>query len=117
MTSGNDELDKKLAELEGLYERDPARFERRSRDLIEAFLASSPESQRARMWGLQRRIDAELSRYRDPVARMNRMVELFWNHVHYFLETLEHPDEVLKARREKGPPAKVVPLCDRKNLH
>lgn len=117
MTSRKDELDRKLAELEGLYERDPARFEKHSRDLIEAFLASAPESQRARMWGLQRRIDAELSRYRDPVARMNRMVELFWNHVHYFLEALEHPDEVLKERRRNGSPAKVVPLRGRKKLH
>ena len=37
---------------------------------------------------LQWKIDGELRKYKDPVARMNRMVELFWEGFKEFQEVM-----------------------------
>lgn len=45
---------------------------------IDAYIASLPKERRTRMEQFQWRLDMELAKYKDPVARMNRMVELMW---------------------------------------
>ena len=43
---------------------------------------------RLKLEQMQWRIDAELRKYKNPIARMNRMTELFWDGVKEFNEVL-----------------------------
>jgi hypothetical protein len=106
-------LEKVFEDLERLYKRDPSSFEDERRRLIKGMIDQFPEEHRARAYGLQLKIDAELSRYKDPVARMNRMVELFWQGVGRFQEALTDPAKVLEERQEGragAEPARVLPF-------
>lgn len=50
-----------------------------TRQDIDDFIASvEDDKRRLELERLQFRIDRELRNYKDPVARMNKMVELFW---------------------------------------
>ena len=49
---------------------------------------------RLKLEQLQWRIDADLRKYKDPVARMNRMVELFWEGVNEFNDVLKGKNNV-----------------------
>ena len=51
---------------------------------LEAFLNKLPQERQTRMRAYQWRLEQELSHYKDPVARMNKMVELFWDGVNKF---------------------------------
>lgn len=117
MASGHHDLYRQLEDLEGLYERSPEQFEECSRRLIREFIDTAPENYRARMWGVQLRIDAELSHYHDPVARMNRMVELLWDQVRKFRQTLENPEQALMQRGKPRKAGKVLPFRGRDKLH
>lgn len=57
---------------------DPDKFQEEADKIIRDFIDSVPERHRVRLEQCQWRIDNELRKYKDPVARMNRMVELFW---------------------------------------
>ena len=60
-----------------------------TRKTIEDFIDSiEDEDRKLRLEQLQFRIDRELHTYKDPVARMNKMVELFWAGVAEFDEAL-----------------------------
>ncbi|MFA5515020.1 MAG: DUF3135 domain-containing protein [Desulfuromonadales bacterium] len=107
-----------IARLGELYRADPEAFEAMRRLLIEETIEGFPENHRARAYGLQMRIDADLGRYRDPVARMNRMVELFWEGFGDFQRVLHDPEGFMRERREnKGEDCKVIPFPDKKMLN
>ena len=58
-------------------------------DDIRQFLDSIEDpKRRQKLEQMQWRIDAELRKYKDPVARMNRMVELFWEGFKEFQEVM-----------------------------
>jgi hypothetical protein len=72
-------------------ERDHLRMEEVTRSTIEEFINSiEDEERRLKLQRLQFRIDRELRNYKDPVARMNKMVELFWEGFKEFDEVLQH---------------------------
>ncbi|MBE0597014.1 MAG: DUF3135 domain-containing protein [Desulfuromonadales bacterium] len=107
--------DEMLSRLTELYQSDPEAFEAMRQLLIDKTIEGFPPEHRIRAYGLQRRIDTELSRYKDPIARMNRMVEIFWEGVYHFQEVVSDPQKVLRQRGEQTP-AKVIPFR-RKSLH
>jgi hypothetical protein len=76
-------------ELRELHETDPDLFEVRCREIIEDVISSFPAERQERARQLQWRIDQALSGYTDPIARMNKMVELFWEGVSKFQDALE----------------------------
>ena len=76
-------------ELSELYKTDPDLFEVRTRELIEDMISSFPPERQERMRQFQWKIDQTLSRYKDPIARMNKMVEMFWEGVNQFQSALE----------------------------
>lgn len=76
-------------ELSELYKNDPDLFEVRCRELIEDMISSCPPERQERLRQYQWKIDQTLSGYKDPVARMNKMVELFWTGVGKFQDVLE----------------------------
>ena len=106
----NDEM---FDRLEELYRSDPEAFEAMRKLLIEQAIEGFPVEQRARAYGLQFRIDAELRHYKDPIARMNRMVEIFWEGVRRFQETVADPAGVLHSRQEEKVNGKVIPFPDK----
>jgi hypothetical protein len=101
--------------LSDLYRTSPKAFEEQKQQLITSIIEEFPEEHRARAYGLQFRIDTELSRCKDPVSRLNRMVELFWDGVGRFQDVLNDPEKILQERRENQ--AKVISLPPRKDLH
>ena len=109
-----------IARMGELFRTDPVAFEAMRRLLIEETIEGFPEKHRARAYGLQLRIDAELSHYRDPVARMNRMVELFWQGFGEFQQALNDPAALLRQREERKSDSKgdtkVIPFPTKKTL-
>ena len=76
-------------ELSKLYQTDPKLFEVRCRELIEDVINSNPPERQKRLRQYQWKIDQTLSGYKDPIARMNKMIELFWAGVGKFQDALE----------------------------
>ncbi|MBN1142523.1 MAG: DUF3135 domain-containing protein [Deltaproteobacteria bacterium] len=101
MTDRNQDRDRIFSRLTGLHSRDPRAFEEERRRLIRETIDNFPEEYRARANGLQMKIDASLMKYQDPVARMNRMVEIFWEHFQQFHEVLHDPENFLKKREDE----------------
>ena len=117
MREDSDSTSRLLADLEGLYQRDPQRFEEQRRKLIQQAIEEFPAHLRPRAYGLQFRLDAELGRIRDPVARMNRMVEIFWDSFEQLRRAINDPVGLL-AEREKGKTsAVVIPFPGRRTRH
>ncbi|MDO3379310.1 DUF3135 domain-containing protein [Geoalkalibacter halelectricus] len=100
-------------ELSTLYKNDPDKFEEQRRALIDQTIENFPEDCRRRAQGLQFTIDCKLDRYKDPIMRMNKMVEIFWEHFSVFQETINDPEKVLQERRAARQGAKVISLHSR----
>lgn len=97
-------------QLQGVYQQDPDKFERLSGDLIRQALDEVPEEFKAQAYGLQRRIEHQLRKYKDPVARMNAMVEIFWQKFQEFQDVINDPRGVLENKRRCGTEAKIIPF-------
>ena len=97
-----------LDKLTGLYQKDPELFEAERKKLIQQTIESFPPEYRTRAQGLQFKIEATLSKYKDPVARMNKMVEIFWDYFQEFQEVLNNPTGYVKKSEEKNGPGKVL---------
>jgi hypothetical protein len=65
-------------DLARLWREEPDKAEAYHRAIIEDFILGLPEDKQERARGLQWRIDQELRKLKDPIARMNRMCELMW---------------------------------------
>lgn len=77
-------------DLVKMYQEDPEAFEREHRQVIDRFIETLPsEDGKLRARQFQFRIDRELRPFKDPVARMNKMMELFWEGVKEFQHTLK----------------------------
>ena len=68
---------------------------------IEDFINSCPPEQQERLRKFQWKLEQDLNRYKDPVARFNRMVEIFWEQVNTFYQALENPSSFLKDGSHK----------------
>ncbi len=112
------DTEERIARLGELYRTDPVAFEAMRRLLIEETIDGFPEQHRAKAYGLQLRLDAELGHYRDPVARMNRMVELFWEGFKDFQQAVSDPAGFTRERQgKKGEEGKVIPFPEKKTVH
>lgn len=95
------------------YQEDPDAFEEEAREAIQDFIDHLPNDDcRLRAQQMQFRIDRELRPYTDPVARMNKMVELFWEGFQEFQHVLNacaagEPNPVPVSARE-NPSADVI---------
>lgn len=74
--------------LSNLYKENPQAFAEYHREVLEEFFNSLPEERQVKARQLQWKLDNELRKYKDPVARMNRMVEIFWEGVDNFRDVL-----------------------------
>lgn len=89
---------------------DPEEFDRLSREIIQQTIDSFPAHHRRKARGLQFKIDTTLSRCSDPLARMNKMVEIFWEHFQQFHDAFHNPQKLLNERSRGNPPAQVIQL-------
>ena len=97
-----------IEKMTGLFQKDPDLFEKERKKLIQQTIESFPPEYQARAHGLQFKIEATLSRYKDPVARMNKMVEIFWSHFNEFQKVMNNPVECLEKPENKGSGGKVL---------
>lgn len=84
----------------GIYDdlmeiKDLDEFEIARQKLIDDFIESLPEDRQLKARQLQFRIDRELRGYTNPIARMNKMVELFWEGFNEFNATIHNASEKL----------------------
>lgn len=94
-----DDSNKPFEELVQLFQDDPEAFEQYRKQRLEEEIIKMcdgcPEKEdrcRAFVW----RMEQELSKYTDPIARYNKMVEMFWKQVEEFknaTQLLENPPE------------------------
>ena len=110
MTSHECSIDLLLSELELVSKNDPEKFEEIRSEIIRTAIESYPQETRQRFYGMQFTLDCELRKYKNPIARMNRMVEIFWAKVYEFNLALRHPETAIAAKAEKRDPAKVIQL-------
>ena len=67
---------------------DPKAFIERQKEIINEAIAQCPEKYQKKLAQQQWCLEQELSKYKDPTARMNKMVEIFWQGVYKFEDTL-----------------------------
>ncbi|WP_305041199.1 DUF3135 domain-containing protein [Geoalkalibacter sp.] len=117
MTSDKRASDQFFEGLSSLYQQDPEKFEEQRKRLIDQTIESFPEECRQRAYGLQFTIDCQLRKYTDPIMRMNKMVEIFWQQFAQFQETINDPEKIMQERREARQSAKIIPLRRRDDDH
>ncbi len=91
-------------ELKTLYETDPPAAEEKAKQIINEYISTLEPEKQQRAQAFQWRIEQDLKKFKDPIARLNRMVEMFWKGVKEFQRTLENPVEVLD---QQGNPSVV----------
>ncbi len=100
-----------------LHRDDPDAFEDLRRQLIEEAIENFPPEYRARAQGIQFRLDQELNLCKDPISRMNRMVEIFWEGVQQFEAVIRNPEGYMEQKR-RAAPGEVIPLRgEKRSLH
>lgn len=99
-----------LQQLDGLFEKDPGRFEDLRKNIIDTTISSYPEKFQQRAQGIQFSLDCELNKIKNPVVRMNRMVEIFWKKVDEFQTVVNDPISAAEERQRKKKAAKVIQL-------
>lgn len=63
-----------------MHDDDKENFEANARQEIVNWIESyDDEDKKKRLYALQWKIDQQLRKYTDPLAKMNKMVELFWD--------------------------------------
>jgi len=110
------EFNKKVAERDfeywsKLYKRDSAEFEKEAKKRIYYMIKKANPRHHLRLYGLQFEIDMKLRRYKDPLVRMNKMVELFWEGVSKFEETLRGQS----SKNTRNKTAEVIKFSLRKD--
>lgn len=81
-----------------MYQDDPDGFEAEAREAIDSFISSVPEECQQQLRQLQWKIDGTLRPFKDPVARMNKMVEIFWPMVQEGAQKTAECCEEIQAR-------------------
>ena len=74
--------------LSNLYKEDPKAFEEYRLEVLEELFNSLPEERQVKARQFQWRLESDLRNYKDPIAKYNRMVELFWKQVEEFQRVL-----------------------------
>ncbi len=77
--------------MKDLFESDPVEFERVRTELLEDLIATAPVDRQDQLKAKQWRIEHELNKFNDPIARMNKMVSILWDGVNDLIETTRNP--------------------------
>lgn len=96
-----------------MAKEEPALFEEKRRAVIEAFIARTPERNRARLQGLQWKIDMERRRASNPLAACVRIYEAIWESFageKGLIKALQGLALALAPRADKAANKNMVPL-------
>jgi hypothetical protein len=115
MIENNKNTEEILGKLTGLYQKDPEEFEKIRTLLIEQTIQAFPARHRQRAYGMQFIIEMRLKKYKDPVVRMNKMVEIFWEQFGLFHDVLQDPVRAAAKRANKTKKAMVIPFRRKKS--
>jgi len=115
MLENTENTEKILDQLTGLYQKDPEQFEKMRTLLIEQTIQAFPARHRQRAYGMQFIIEMRLRKYKDPVVRMNKMVEIFWEQFGLFHDVLQDPVRAVAEREKKNTKAMVIPFKRKKS--
>lgn len=67
---------------------DEKAFDEKANQIINDFISSLPKERQQRARAIHFRISTQLRNINDPIARMNKMVEIFWDGVEEFRNVL-----------------------------
>jgi hypothetical protein len=101
-----------------LAQRDPAAFEARRQEMLEAALASIPENRRERMRQLQARIEQLRSAAPTPLAACDSIAELMWESVagdDGLIASLGRVKRHLLKTQQTLPPDNVIPMFPKRS--
>ena len=65
---------------------------------VEEYISSRPEARQQRLRQLQWTIDGSLRKYKDPIAKMNKMAELFWEGFGKFQTAVKELQDITHER-------------------
>lgn len=99
-----------LEKVPDLSRTNPKEFEQEKREKIENVINNANPRYKAKLKGVQFRIDRSLSRYKNPIVRMNKMVEFFWEGVSTFEKILQ--GEFLDNSTRTS--AKIIPFSQKR---
>ena len=74
-----------------LHQEDPDNFDKVKREYINQEIKRIAKGDERREWNLrlyQKTINDDLNKYKDPIAKYNRMIALFWEGVRKFYKAL-----------------------------
>lgn len=117
MNRSVEKTERMLGQLDGLYQRDPEAFEALRKELLEQVIAGFRPEQRERARAQQFALDARLARYKHPVARLNKMIELFWAQFDEFRRVLNDPASFVATDGGPRRAGKVIALRRGDRLH
>lgn len=115
MTTEKMDTEEMLAQLTGLYQKNPAEFEELRKKLIKQTIEEFPVEHRKRAYGMQFVLESRLRKYKDPVVRMNKMVEIFWEQFGLFQDVLDDPFRVVAEREKNKKEAEIIPFRKRED--
>ena len=74
------------------FAEDKEAFDREVENIVEEFIMSQPEERREQLRRLHWRINRELDTYKNPQARLNRMIAMFYEQLREFQFALVNPN-------------------------
>lgn len=88
-----------------VFAQDEEGFNAEVENIVEEFIQSQPEDRRERLRAQHWRINQELAKFKDPTARLNRMIEMFYAQLREFQFALTNPSHpaVQKQATDKAP--------------
>jgi len=107
LINGDNEIYEKLWPL---YKKNPDKFEELRKEIIEQAINSYPEKYQKRARGIQFVLDCELNKHKNPISRMNCMVELFWGKFFDFQAAISDPVYFSEKKERNKKKGKILPL-------
>jgi len=89
-------LDEQYKKLCDLHKTDIEAFDVYRKELVEEAINKLPEDRQQKARQNQWKLDNTLRKYKDPVARMNKMIEIFWEGVYEFRDVIKTATAVKK---------------------
>ena len=91
------------------FKDDPEMFAKKKDEIFEQFINSLPEGKQNAARQFIWQMNGQLRQYKDPIAYMNKNLELIANSLATLQLALDNPDALI-ARSQDGSKAVVLPL-------
>jgi len=89
-------------ELRDLYEKDPEEFAKVTRAMIDDVINSTREENQDNLRRKQWQLEQQLNKIKNPIARMNKMISIFWAGVYEFIEVSKQAGFTKQPQEDKS---------------